>query len=251
MRQEGSEVTIIWCDMETTGLDHRRDPILEVALIATTSSLTTIAERTWLHVPPDWDRIRSDLHPAVDEMHTANGLLADIDALHEKGGEPYLFGIEDQIMAWIGSVQAGRGKATIGGSGVASFDIQVIRQQMPRLAQRLNYWSYDIGSVRRVGLLAGIAAPSEMSDGAVKTHRALDDVRMHLAEARWWLDLLTRVRHSGLRGLDTTEWTDMDEVAQAVEVVATAYQAGLDGAAPGWYPADDFARWFDEHRPPS
>jgi oligoribonuclease (3'-5' exoribonuclease) len=70
---------------------------------------------------------------------------------------------------------------TLAGSGVGCFDMQVIRAQMPELAQRLNYYVIDVGCVRRfLRDICGVRMPEL---GTVN-HRALDDVQHHLAEAR-------------------------------------------------------------------
>jgi oligoribonuclease (3'-5' exoribonuclease) len=73
------------------------------------------------------------------------------------------------------------GKITLAGSGVGCFDMQVIRAQMPELAQRLNYYVIDVGVVRR-WLRDVCQVP--VSDLGPVNHRALDDVQHHLAEAR-------------------------------------------------------------------
>lgn len=190
---------IAWIDLETTGTDEFDDPIIEAAVVITTDRhLTEVARRNWVIEPRrgvgvTLDRIRAN-QPVLD-MHTNNGLLADL-----KSGE----GLTDhataqaEIVAFIKKFHSGGGRIPLGGSGVSHFDRRFIAAQMPVLSDILTYWAFDIGSVRRFGGLCGIKAPEEASDAAAKTHRAMDDVLMHVEEARWWIRFLRSMKAEGV-----------------------------------------------------
>lgn len=223
---------IVFGDIEATDLDTRTLHPLEISLVLASSALTPIARRTWLILPDgNWPEIKAGLNDVVREMHTANGLLDDIDALWERSqaGEtvPTLHDVETEIMAWIGTRNPTRSKVSLAGSGVANYDLHIMRDQMPRLYEMFTYYTYDYGVLRRIGKTINIAAPPEASEGARKSHRSAGDVEMHLAEARWWREFLLRCRRAGIRGLDTTGWGD-DEMGDPSDDFVLVSRAHLD-----------------------
>ena len=198
---------IVWVDTESTGTDEFRDPLLEVALIVTTKQLTEITRASWIIRPPH----PLDAYPMVDEvreMHKRNGLL-DLVATE---GIP--IGDVDAEMAQVlqGSNPTANHKVPLGGSGVGHFDRRFIGRQMPKVDRLLTYWCYDIGNVRRFGRIAKIEAPAVHADADRKSHRAMDDIEMHLAEARWWLRFLRRAKENGtLRDVNADDLRDEDD----------------------------------------
>ena len=188
---------IAWIDLETTGTDEFDDPIIEAAVILTTDkAMTEVARRTWTVVPkrPEEAIARIEANAPVLEMHTKNGLYQE---LKDGVGTPHAQ-VQDEMAAFIGSRMTGRGRMPLGGSGVSHFDRRFIAAQWPKVSELLTYWAYDIGSVRRVGGLAGIKAPAEAADAGLKTHRAMDDIEMHVEEMRWWLRFLRSMKAEGV-----------------------------------------------------
>jgi oligoribonuclease len=219
---------IAWVDLESTGLDFERDPILEFGLLITSqSSLTTIASAQWVICPPAWPDRKAALNERVFQMHSDNGLIADLDAIWE-GEEmpPLIYDVETEIMQFIAQRSPGGGKVPIAGAGTANYDIHAIRAQMPRLTEMLSWWCYDIGHVRRLAKLCGVEPPEEDISDTVKTHRALDDIRLHLAEAKWHMDLWRLLRKSGLRA-PVHPISPEEEQAAAVETTAVLWRQHL------------------------
>lgn len=179
----------LWLDLETTGLDPYTDSILETAITITSEDLEPIRVAEWL-IPErdcDWTDV---LSPEVFDMHWQSGLIADLTdetqwLSHYRPDE-----VEAGILCRIEPFLE-NGKITLAGSGVASFDRLFIQEAWPDLYQKLNYWSLDIGVVRRfLSDVAGIDLPEL---GPVK-HRAADDVAHHLAEARTYLRAFDALR---------------------------------------------------------
>lgn len=164
---------LLWMDLETTGLNPERCAVLEVAAYLTNHHLSIVdASHMVIECHPE---VLERMAPFIREMHTSNGLLAEVaySTTTLEVEENYLLDILDRH---------GIDKATLAGSGVAAFDIAVIRAQMPRLASRLNYWTVDVGVLRRTWRMW---TGSDLTDvNAAKTHRARDDIDCHLAEAR-------------------------------------------------------------------
>lgn len=168
----------LWLDLETTGLDPHTDAVLEVGLVVTDSDLIEHDVRRYRIAPPlgwlEW------ADPYVVEMHRRSGLLAELDNPFDYFQYHYLIHVERQIVNLIDPF-LDEGKIVLAGSGVGPFDLQVIKYQMPELAQRLAYYVMDVGCVRRY--LRDICKV-ELPDSGPVVHRALDDVYHHLDEAR-------------------------------------------------------------------
>jgi oligoribonuclease (3'-5' exoribonuclease) len=155
-------------------------------------------------IPPDWEEVSSfqgiikpsDLawdrmmaNAKVREMHTENRLIADI----ERGFWFDRWTVDANLVNWLNGL-TGKDSNThvpFGGSGAAWFDRPYITRDLPRFSGRITYYVLDVGPSRRFYELAGrswyVAPP-----GGGKTHRALDDARVHANEFRFILDGLRR-----------------------------------------------------------
>ena len=210
---------LLWLDLETTGSDETNDCIIEVGCILTTHDLTEIAEFTSVVKPEPLGLGRMLQNDIVRAMHEKNGLLTDVLATTD-ADKPHV--VTRRLLDWLQSNGAAQGKTVLAGSGVGHFDIRFIRRYMPQLARFLRYWVIDIGSIRRAHDMWVGTTISTANDG--KTHRALDDVRCHLAEARafatFWRD----------RQLD-----DNPQAAELAKEVATDPIAARDKVRDGYY----------------
>lgn len=175
---------LLWVDLETTGTDEREDAIVEIAWLITTPTLDLLIENSvvvWPERKPDpetWDQF-------VRDMHTNNGLIGALRS--DYGWDPAK--AEARVlddMAELGQ----RHEFMLAGSGVSHFDRRFLKTQMPDLERWLQYPNLDVGVLRRAWQLwqnPGSEYPG-FNDG--KTHRALDDIHCHLAEARWWFSMI-------------------------------------------------------------
>lgn len=191
----------IFVDIETTGLDHHEDHLLEIGAISTLGDLNpagtfhgiTRLPAGWLHTDPEsWP-----IDEVVRDMHTVSGLLADVAAQPPSAPDE-----DDLVDAWLDWAvdeldKAGADRMVIAGSGVAVFDVPWLRARAdPILEWPFSYRTLDLSPVRMLLGLAGIHTHLDASSGPTKAHRALGDVRAHLAEARLLVDTLTRMRQA-------------------------------------------------------
>lgn len=165
---------ILFLDLETTGLDPKRDHIIEVAVIATTDGMHKIGEFSWV-VPLPEDA--SPIHPRVVEMHTTSGLwqavfatkhvtIADVDSV-----------LADLIRQWKGD-----GECYLAGNSV-HFDRAFMVEHMPRSLAHLHYRQIDVSSLNEMAKRFG---PKMYADRPApqKGHRALADALESLDTAR-------------------------------------------------------------------
>ncbi len=176
-----TEKLLLWLDLESTGLETSNgDEIIEIGCILTTEDLRVIDEFEAVVKPSDSAMARLTANQFVVDMHTANGLLDEINV-----GKS-VTAVENELLVWLFKNSAPK-IVTLAGSGVGHFDLPTVRQHMPRLAEHLNYYVIDVGTIRRAHDM-WVGTPVSAANDA-KTHRAIDDVRCHLEEARAFADL--------------------------------------------------------------
>lgn len=187
----GKEIThLAWVDLETTGTDERRDDIIEFALIVTDMALNVVYEYDAVVGPESYDWLeRIKEVDAVLKMHTNNGLINDI----MNGECEQLYHLDRWISQELEhTVQIEPHAVMLAGSGVGHFDRRFIRWDMPHFNRILAYPVIDVGVMRR--FIRDVCGRPDMvpsdGDGAIKTHRAADDVALHLSEARYYRNTL-------------------------------------------------------------
>ena len=192
---------MLWLDLETTGSNPNADCIIEIGCILTTHDLQgrpgvsapegaaiPSAEFTSIVKPSEAGLGRLMQNKVVREMHQKNGLLDEIvDASDEfsqdKVTKRLLSWLDHSLAPWYQlDMSAGR-TVVIAGSGVGHFDMAFLRRYMPQLMQRAKYWPIDIGTIRRAYDMWDWGTTISVENDN-KTHRALDDARCHLREAR-------------------------------------------------------------------
>jgi oligoribonuclease (3'-5' exoribonuclease) len=114
------------------------------------------------------------MHPRVVEMHTRNGLLAELE-------RPDLCASIQEADDYFAALVPD-GLPSIAGNSVGSFDLQFLRKHMPKFAARLSHRVFDVSTLLRAERTYGdsIDQISVKADG----HRALADARASLATAR-------------------------------------------------------------------
>lgn len=167
-------------DTETTGNEPDSE-LIEVGMVMLdVPSLKELGEYT-IVIDPSPEQFTAMMNKqVVREMHEKNGLLADLIA--HKGVHPNV--ADSLINKWLDQFTQERTHIPYGGSGVAHFDRQYITRQLPRLNRRITYWALDVGSVRRIFQLQGASTHSIDA----KTHRALDDAKVHAEELRFYAE---------------------------------------------------------------
>jgi oligoribonuclease len=175
-----SENMLLWTDLETSGSDVAKDCIIEVGCILTTHDLEEISTFQALVHPSERGLGRLMMNSVVREMHQKNGLLDEVVKLGKDA--PRVDEVSRAILKWLEANKAPQGKTVLCGSGVGHFDRHFIQKYMPQLYSYLRYWVIDTGVIRRAHQMwTGEDLRSEDDE---KAHRAMDDIRHHLDEAR-------------------------------------------------------------------
>jgi len=179
---------LVWLDLETTGTDAQADPILEIAAVLTGGpefAEALVYERTVLPHGGITEGLIAAVSPVVAQMHSVSGLWQDVRDWGTSRQEAEA-GLIDQLRSF-----GNPGDFVLAGSGVAHFDRRFLDAQMPELAGWFRYYVIDVGVLRR-SLLAIGRGDLVPPDTGIKIHRALADVRQHIAEMRHYRDVLAK-----------------------------------------------------------
>lgn len=182
------EVYDIWVDFETDSNDFTTGCILEAGVIYTDRDLNIIAEReaTLPLTPLSAARIVGT--DAVYEMHTSSGLLG---RLHDPAVPKVTVAeLEKLILADLEQFGAHK-RFRFCGSGSTGFDYYFVQRLMPTLGARIAVFAQeDVRYVRNAyrQFRGGNEVPGEFHEA--KTHRAIEDIRLHLAEYKAYGEVL-------------------------------------------------------------
>jgi oligoribonuclease len=169
---------LVWMDFETTGLNPRRDAILEVACLVTELDLTPVdAGISFVCSPDDLAGITMD--EIVHAMHTQNGLLAEVAR-----SEHDLDLVERRVREYVEWHCPTPRTVPLCGSSIA-FDRGFLAEHMPDLEAHLHYRNVDVSSVKELARRWFPAAYSRLPVLASK-HRAMPDVLASIAELRFY-----------------------------------------------------------------
>lgn len=175
---------ILVLDLETTGNDRKEDEICEFGAVLLNEKGDEVASINIPIRPSAYGMERLMANDVVREMHTTSGLLVDIQAENL----PDVAAAEDIILDWLDNwTGTSTEHIPYGGSGVSHFDRDYLVRDMPNLMKRLSHWTYDVAVLRRVFQLADVP-PFRMTG---KTHRSIDDARVHAEELRQYVSLIS------------------------------------------------------------
>jgi oligoribonuclease len=174
---ERSQDRIVWIDCEMTGLDLRADALVEVAALVTDSELNILGEGVDVVIkPPSASLVQ--MRDVVREMHTASGLLDELD------GGVTLAEAERAVLDYIRTWAPEPRKAPLAGNSVST-DRGFLFRDMPTLESHMHYRIIDVSSIKE---LARRWYPRVYFASPEKTgnHRALADIRESIQELRYY-----------------------------------------------------------------
>jgi oligoribonuclease len=176
-RVTGMNDRLVWIDCEMTGLDLRRDALVELAVLVTDSELNVLGDGIDLVIRPPEEAL-AQMDEVVRAMHTASGLLVELD----RGMS--LAEAEEAVLRYVRAWVPEPGKAPLAGNTVAT-DRGFLARDMPGLEAHLHYRIVDVSSIKE---LARRWYPRVYYSSPVKSgnHRALADIRESIEELKYY-----------------------------------------------------------------
>ncbi|NRA25501.1 MAG: oligoribonuclease [Oleispira sp.] len=168
--------TLVWMDLEMTGLDPEDNVIIEIATIITDDSLHIVAEGPVIAIhQPD-----SELDKMDDwnlKTHGSSGLVERVKASTVSMAEA-----EKQTLDFI-SQYVKKGHSPLCGNSIHQ-DRRFLVGQMPLLDEYMHYRNIDVSTLKE---LAKRWKPSILP-GFKKSgsHKALDDILESIAEMQYY-----------------------------------------------------------------
>ena len=180
------EKLVCFLDLETTGLDHKTDVIIEIGMVLCLGSypFEVLGEfEAAIRIPP---KIRVvDISSEVIDMHGKNGLFKL--CLH---GEVHTIEtVERDAYMWLKELNVDEKEIYLGGSGVSHFDYRFLEEQMPALEELFYYKFFDVSVFRDI-MRAFDPSFSELP--FISPHRALHDAKAARTELLLYGDLLQK-----------------------------------------------------------
>ncbi|MFQ5936893.1 MAG: oligoribonuclease [Acidiferrobacterales bacterium] len=174
--------TLIWIDMEMSGLNTDTDRILEIATIVTNSELNIIAEGPVLAVYQP-DAVLDNMDDWNKRTHAETGLAERV-----RGSRLSEADVERQTLEFL-QQYVPKGKSPMCGNSICQ-DRRFLARWMPELEAWFHYRNLDVSTIKE---LARRWVP-DVYAGMVKknTHKALDDVRESIEELRYYRQHLFR-----------------------------------------------------------
>ncbi|SCK19797.1 oligoribonuclease [Streptomyces sp. WMMB 322] len=168
---------MVWIDCEMTGLSLSDDALVEVAALVTDSELNVLGEGVDVVIRPPAQALAS-MPEIVREMHTASGLLDELD------DGTTLADAEAQVLEYVRKYAPEAGRAPLCGNSVAT-DRGFLARDMADLEAHLHYRIVDVSSIKE---LARRWYPRAYFNSPPKNgnHRALADIRESIAELRYY-----------------------------------------------------------------
>ena len=169
---------LVWIDCEMTGLDLRRDALIEVAAIVTDPELNALDEGVAVIIHAH-DDVLDAMLPVVRDMHAASGLTEAVRRSTVTLGQA-----ETLVLDYVKSHVSDAKSAPLCGNSIAT-DRAFLARDMPALDEHLHYRMVDVSSIKE---LAKRWYPRvyQSQPGKGLAHRALDDIRESIVELAYY-----------------------------------------------------------------
>lgn len=171
-----TQATLLWIDLEMTGIDPAEDRILEVGAIATDWEFRGLGRLTAVvrvdealmqrrMVGPFWEKF-SGVRDALMAQNASGQAAEDVEA---------------QLLAFVAEHFAADQPVLLAGNSIHQ-DRRFIRREWPRLEEKLHYRMLDVSAWKVL-----FEGKYRKKFAKPEAHRALDDIRGSIQELEYYL----------------------------------------------------------------
>ena len=168
---------LVWIDCEMTGLNVEKDCLVEIAVVVTDSELNVMDPGLDLVIKPNPESL-ANMGEFVTEMHTASGLINELNDGHELEVAERL--VLEYVQRWVTEPR----QAPLAGNSIGT-DRMFINRYMPTLDGFLHYRNIDVSSVKELTRrwFPKVYFQLPKKDGG---HRALADILESIKELKYY-----------------------------------------------------------------
>ena len=167
-----SDTTLIWIDLEMTGLDTFNDQVIEIATLVTDNDLNPLAEGPIIAIHQS-EAVLNGMDEWNTRQHGGSGLIERVrnSNYNEKQAERETL---DFLGKWVK-----KGASPMCGNSICQ-DRRFLARCMPELEDFFHYRNLDVSSLKE---LVNRWVP-ELAKGLTKqgSHLAMDDIKDSIAE---------------------------------------------------------------------
>ncbi|KAM3386249.1 hypothetical protein ACQJBY_009711 [Aegilops geniculata] len=187
------KMPLVWIDLEMTGLDIRKDRILEIACIITDGKLTKRIEGPDLVIRQSKECL-DNMNEWCKTHHGASGLTEQVlqSDISECDAEKQFFcyfQVLDFVRRYIGSATP-----LIAGNSIYT-DLLFLKEYMPQLAGIFPHVIVDVSSITAL-CIRWFPKERKQAPRKEKNHRALDDIRESIMELQYYKENIFKSRQS-------------------------------------------------------
>jgi oligoribonuclease len=176
------KASLLWIDLEMTGLDPVKDRILEVGAIATDWKINEVARyQAAVKVGPSFAKRRM----AGDFWEKNASVRAALLEQNLRDGRPART-IEDELLDFIEQNFDTKNPIYLAGNSIHQ-DQKFIEREWPRLSAKLHYRMLDVSAWKIV-----FEHHFRNKINKPEAHRALDDIEGSIAELKTYLSRIKR-----------------------------------------------------------
>jgi oligoribonuclease len=175
--------TLIWIDMEMTGLEPDTDRIIEIATLITDADLNTLAEGPVIAIHQS-EEVLAGMDEWNQRTHGESGLIQRVRDSRIDETEA-----ERQTLAFLSQYADARSSPMCGNS--VHQDRRFMVRYMQQLENFFHYRNLDVSTVKELARRWRPELPAGFSKHG--SHQALDDIRDSVAELRYYREHFFRL----------------------------------------------------------
>ncbi|KNZ74882.1 putative oligoribonuclease [Termitomyces sp. J132] len=169
---------LVWVDCEMTGLDPRKDKILEIAVIITNGNLEPMDEGIEYTIRTD-KSVLDGMNEWCIYQHRRSGLTqACLESTHS-----HTF-VYNSVLAYIKRWIPHKRTACLAGNSIHA-DRAFLVESMPGIVDWLHYRVVDVSSIKELSRRWFSQRPIPLINKET-SHRALDDIQGSISELKWY-----------------------------------------------------------------
>ncbi|XP_055316333.1 oligoribonuclease [Sitodiplosis mosellana] len=169
---------IVWIDMEMTGLNVRKDRIMEIACLISDNNLNVLVEHPTIIINQP-DTLLASMDEWCTTTHTQTGLLDECKKSNITEDQA-----EDKILKFLDQNGVDASSSPLAGNSVY-MDRMFLREYMPRLNEYLHYRIIDVSTVKELCKRWNKSIFSNVPRKK-NVHRGIDDIKESIEELKYY-----------------------------------------------------------------